>query len=178
MLKLYWKYLQKRKLEELKMQIRLAGGTVPDDEPSKDARKKAEERLQNPLKDFPCDIKYLSPDMCRHKVDISRKYYGKISKEKVWDDFRTMACLGKHSLVAKRCSMNDTLWSRYLKHGDALTLDDVKRMILFDAKRRELYPPDYRGTGEEPPPVEYLEKLKSDGRLEPIHNELNEIARV
>ena len=162
------------------MRIRLAGGTVPDDDETerKDARKNAEERLQDPLKGFPYDIEYLSPNLCRHKVDISRKYHGKISKEKVWDEFRTAACLGKHSLVARRCSMNDTLWSRYLKYGNILTLDDVKRMILFDAKRRELYPPDYKGMGVEAPPVEYLDELKAKGRLKTIYNELGEIARV
>jgi hypothetical protein len=152
---------------------------VPDDsgaDPST-AKKEAEERLNNPLKNFPNDIKYFSPDMCGNKIAISNKYHGKIVKEKLWDKFRADACLGKYSDVAKRCSMNDVLWGRYVEHGDILTLNDIKQMILFDMKRKELYPPDYKGDGSESPPVEYLEKLKADGKLDKIQNELDVIAR-
>lgn len=163
----------------MKTKIRLAGGTVPGDEADPNvARKEAEERLQNPLKDFPYDINYLTPALCKNKIEISGRYKGRIAKEKIWDKFRADACLGKHSIVAKRCSMNDVLWDRYTKYRDVLTLNDIKRMILFDAKRRELYPFDYKGTGEEPPSVEYLEKLKSDGSLERIYSELDRIAKV
>lgn len=156
------------------------GGDV-DEHADKDiaaAKKDAEERLKNPLKDFPYDIEYLSAHACRQKIEISQRFKGRMAKNKVWDNFRMGACLGKHGIVAKRCSMNDVLWGRYLKYGDKLTLEDIKRMILFDAKRRELYPPDYRGDGEEPPPVEYLEQLKREGRLDKIYNELDEIGRV
>ena len=153
---------------------------MPDDSEvdSETAKKEAKEKLKNPLKDFPNDIKYFSPDMCGNKIAISNKYHGKIVKEKLWDKFRADACLGKYSDVAKRCSMNDVLWGRYVEHGDKLTLDDIKRMILFDAKRRELYPPDYKGSGAEPPPEDYLDKLKADGKLEAIYGELDNIAKV
>ena len=173
--------MQRRKLEELKMQIRLAGGNPDNDDidiNKESGKKEAEERLKNPLKDFPDDIRYLTPDMCGNKIDISNKYHDKMAKEKIWDRLRADACLGKHGVVAKRCSMNDVLWSRYVEHGDKLTLDDIKRMILFDAKRRELYPPDYKGSGAEPPPEDYLDKLKADGKLEAIYSELDNIAKV
>jgi len=74
--------------------------------------------------------------------------------------------------------MNDTLWSRYIRHGDKLTLEDIKRMILFDVKRRELYPPDYKGEGNEAPPSEYLKELKSKGKLEEIYGDLDRLGRV
>lgn len=176
MLKLYHKYLEKRKLEELKMQVRLAGGTVPEDEEDLEtAKARAEEKLHNPMKDFPNDINYLSLDACKRKVEISAKFEGKIEKDKIWDMPRMNACLGKYGIVAKRCSMNDILWDRYLQHGDALTIDEIKKMILFDAKRRELYPQDYNGTGEEQPPQEYLDKLKAEGKLDAIYKELDRI---
>lgn len=172
--------MQKRKLEELKMQIRLAGGD-PDkgnhEDIADNKKREAEERLKDPLKDFPNDIRYLTPEMCQNKIDISNRYTGRIAKEKVWDKFRAEACLGKHGIVAKRCSMNDVLWSRFAEHGDKFTLDDIKKMILFDAKRRELYPPDYKGDGTEPPPQEYLDKLRKDGKLETIYAELNNLSK-
>lgn len=165
------------------MQIRLAGGNPDDDDEdaadiSNNRKREAEERLNNPLKDFPNDIKYLTPDMCENKISLSNKYKDRMAKAKVWDKFRSEACLGKHGIVAKRCSMNDVLWTRYLEYRDKLTLDDIKKMILFDAKRRELYPPDYKGDGTEPPPEEYLDKLKSEGKLEEIYSKLDEISKV
>lgn len=176
---MYWKYLQKRKLSELKMQIRIAGGTLPEDNNDLcSSEKEALERVKNPLKDFPYDIKYLSQSECKSKVEISARFEGKIPKEKIWDKFRGDSCLGKHGIVAKRCSMNDVLWERYVKHGDALTLEEIKRMIRFDVKRRELYPPEYKGVGDEQPPAEYLDKLRKDGKLEAIYNELDTIAKV
>jgi len=161
------------------MQIRLAGGTVPEDTEAelKSAEEEAMERLKNPLKDFPNDIKYFSANECISKIEIGGRFKGKIAKEKIWDKKRMNACLGKHGIVAKRCSMNDTLWARYTKHGDSLTLDIIKQMMKFDAKRRELYPPNYKGTGEEQPPAEYLEELKSSGKLDTIYKEMNELSK-
>jgi len=162
------------------MQIRLAGGTVPEDDETelKSAEKEAMERLENPLKDFPNDINYFSMNECISKIGISGRFQGKIAKDKIWDKKRMDACLGKHGVAAKRCSMNDVLWSRYVKHGDSLTLDIIKQMMLFDAKRRELYPPNYKGSGEEQPPAEYLEELKAAGKLDAIYNEMNELSIV
>lgn len=161
------------------MQIRLAGGTVPDDETDPEsAEKDAMERLENPFKDFPNDIRYFSASECQSKVEISAAFKGKIAKDKIWDRKRMDACLGKHGVVAKRCSMNDVLWSRYIEHGDAITLDAILNMMKLDAKRRELYPPDYKGTGEEQPPEEYLKELKAAGKLDKIYSELSQLAKV
>lgn len=173
--------MQKRKLRELKDQIRLAGGAVEDEDgktPADIAREEAEAMAKDPMRGFPNDIRYFSREACEKKVGISEKYKGRMLKEGIWDLFRTEACLGKHGLVAKRCSMNDVLWRRYLKYGDMLSLGDIKKMILSDMKRRELYPPGYKGTGKEPPPVEYLEKLRSEGKLEQIYNDLETIGRI
>jgi len=87
--------LQKRKLEELKTQVRLAGGgEIKDDEANEKAREEAEQRVKDPLWKFPHDIKYLSVKSCKDKIRISERYQGRILKEKVWDDFGLMHVLG------------------------------------------------------------------------------------
>ena len=175
---MYWGYLQERKIEEVKNQIRMLGGNVDDENETVSEEEKAMKNLDNPLKGFPNDIEYFSKKKCLDKIDISNHFGDKIVPEKRWDQFRMEACLGQHGLVAKRCSMNDVLWERYIKYGDKLTLNDIKKMVMFDIKRRELYPPDYKGTGEEPPPADYLKKLKKEGRLDTIYKELNSIGSM
>ena len=159
----------------------MLGGSVDDEESDEERvgkEKETVDKLANPLKDFPDDINYLTKKQCLDKVDVSNRFGEKIQKEKRWDQRRMEACLGKHGPVAKRCSMNDVLWGRFLEYGEKLSLSDIKKMVMFDMKRRELYPPDYKGTGEGTPPVEYLKQLKKDGKLEKIYQELNEIGKM
>jgi len=177
MLKLYWSNLQKRKIEELKIRIKMLGGQINEgDEDKGEMEEDVKARLADPLKDFPDDIKYLNERQCKAKIGITNRFGGRMAEEKRWDERRMRACLGKLGPVARRCAMNDVLWGRFLKYGDSLTLDDVKRMVFFDIKRRELYPPDYRGTGEEPPPEEYLAALRAQGRLDAIYSELDRLS--
>lgn len=157
----------------------MLGGHVEDSEEERVGKeKKALDMVKNPLNGFPNDIKYFNKKQCLDKIDISNRFGDKIREEKRWNQFRMESCLGKHGPVAKRCSMNDVLWGRFLKYGDKLSLDDIKKMIMFDMKRRELYPSDYKGTGKEPPPVEYLKQLKKKGKLDKIYKELNALGKL
>lgn len=156
----------------------MLGGSVDDktDQEIIDEESKTKEMLKHPLAGFPDDIRYFTKKQCRDKITITKRFKGRIAKESRWDEYRMEACLGEHSLVAKRCSMNDVLWGRLMAHS-GLLLEDIKKMVMFDIKRKELYPPGYKGVGREPPPVEYLKQLKSEGKLDEINKELNEIMR-
>lgn len=175
LLKLYWKYLQERKVEEIKQQIRMLGGKVEDEKTLKNKKEMAERKVKDPLADFPNDIEYLTESQCKEKVNISQRFGKKWPHEKIWDTYRMQACSGRFGLVARRASMNDTLWGMWMKAvslGKGLTLDDLKKRIKFDYARSKLYPPDYSGDGSDPPPQEYLEKLKARGELAKIYAEM------
>lgn len=174
-MKLYWRYLQERKVEEIKQQIRMLGGKVEDEKTLEDKKRLAERKVRDPLADFPNDIEYLTEFQCKEKVNISQRFGKKWPPKKIWNTYRMQACLGKLGLVARRATMNDTLWEMWLRAidlGKSLSLDDLKKRIKFDYARSKLYPPDYTGDGSEPPPQEYLEKLKARGELAKIYAEM------
>ena len=176
---MYWKYLQERKLEELKRQIRLLGGKV-DEKTLEQKEMEAKNRLIDPLFNFPNDVDYLDERQCRQKIGVSGKFGAKWPKQKLWNEYRMRACLGEYGVVAKRASMNDVLWEMWLmafEKGEELTLDDLKERIKYDLARRKLYPDDYMGDGSEPPPVEYLEKLRARGELAKIYAEMEGVGR-
>jgi len=114
------------------------------------------------------------------KISVSRRFGSKLAPEKRWDKERGDACLGRYGAVAKRCSMNDKLWGIYQKakrKGIALTLEEVKKMILLDIKRSKLYPPGWRDDTVSPPEW-YLEELRKKGLLEKILKEIDEVAKA
>jgi len=179
LLKLYWKYLQERKLEDLKRQIRLLGGRV-DEKTIEQKEAEAKKKLIDPLWNFPEDIEYFDGVQCRQKISVSNRFGLNWPKEKLWNDYRMNACLGKYGIVAKRASMNDVLWGLWLtayEKGKELLLDDLKKRIKYDLIRRKLYPDDYMGDGSDPPPVEYLKKLKEQGSLFKIYTEMAEAVK-
>lgn len=182
MMLLYWERLQKRKLKELRLNAVLWGAKIslPDDDEDEEQRYEyAVRKSRDPLMDFPHDVVYFTAEQCDRKISVTRALGAKLPPEKRWDHYRKEACLGKFGIVARRCSMNDRLWSvwlRTLETGARLGLDEVKRMILVDLKRSELYPPGWRDDTAEPPPW-YLEELKRTGKYGRIMKELDELAR-
>lgn len=137
-------------------------------------------KLQSPLDDFPNDITYLNEEDCEVKIRLTNDPKLPLPFEQKWDKYRKLCCIGKYGDAARRCSMNDTLWGRYLKAMEAgrpLTLPVIKSMVEFDMARRELYPKDYTGNPDGNPPVEYIEKLKATGEYTEIIRKLDSISR-
>ena len=170
--------MQERKLQEIKMQAAFAGVNLDDKKPKN--KKDAEDRLKSPLKNFPDDIEYLSANDCDVKIRITNDPKLPLAMEQKWDSYRKDCCTGKYGRAPKRCSMNDVLWGRYLKSveaGKPLIIDIIKIMVEFDMVRRELYPKDYKGHPEEPPPEEYLKELKSSGKYIGILQKLDNLSK-
>jgi hypothetical protein len=179
MMMLYWTKLQERKLDELKMKAALAGVDPRTLDDPEDKREEVEAQIADPLKGFPNDIDYLDEKSCNVKVQLSERSKS-LSIEKRWDEYRKRCCLGKLGPAAKRCSMNDVLWMRYAESvakNAPFTLEQVRANIEFDVARKELYPPDYKGTGAEPPPQDHINRLQSEGRYLEIIQKLDEISR-
>jgi hypothetical protein len=177
---LYWRCMQQRKLEELKLQVRMAGGKIEDEEENNTRKRQAEAWQHDPLAGFPDDIEYFTRGQCQNKIAISKRHGEKWPPGMLWDTYRMNACLGNHGRAARRCAMNDVLWERYcqaVQKGSPLQLETVRRMVLVDTLRRKLYPPDYRGGGEEPPPAEYLEALKQSGEYAQIMMQIDHAMR-
>lgn len=161
------------------MQAAFAGVNLDDKKPE-DKKKEAEERLKNPLKNFPNDVKYLSANDCEVKIRLTNNPKLSLSQEQKWDIYRKDCCIGRYGEASRRCSMNDVLWGRYLKSievGKPLILDIIKVMVEFDMVRRELYPKDYKGSPEEIPPEEYIRELKSSGKYIEILQKLDNLSK-
>jgi hypothetical protein len=136
--------------------------------------------LKDPLKDFPNDIDYLSEKDCEVKIRLTNDPKLSLPFEQKWDDYRKDCCIGKYGAVPRRCSMNDTLWGRYLKSveiGKPIALEAIKIMVEFDMVRRELYPKDYKGHHEETPPDEYIQELKLSGKYIEIIQKLDTLSK-
>lgn len=130
--------------------------------------------------DFPDDVDYLDEKHCDTKIRLTADPKLALPFEQKWNSYRKDCCLGKYGKEARRCSMNDTLWGRYLNSVEAgrpLTLGVVKNMIEFDMIRRELYPKDFRGTSNEAPPQKYINELKSSGKYTEILQKLDAISK-
>lgn len=169
--------MQKRQLKELKIQASLAGIVFEDENDSAKKRKAVEDRIKDPLKNFPNDVVYFNVRDCDSKIRLSQKLK-KRPIEKQWDEYRKECCLGNYGIIARRCSVNDVLWGRYLKikkAGAALTLDQVKAMVEFDIVRRKLYPANYKGTGSDSPPKDYVKELQKSGEYTKILQRLDDI---
>ncbi len=169
--------MQKRQLKELKVQASLVGIIVEDEDASAKKRKAVEDRIKNPLKDFPNDVVYFNARDCDSKIRLSQKLK-KRPIESQWDEYRKECCLGNYGIIARRCSVNDVLWGRYLKikeAGAVPTLDQVKAMVEFDIVRRKLYPANYKGTGSESPPKDYIRELQKSGEYTKILQRLDGI---
>ena len=171
--------MQKRKMQELKIQASLFGIEFPDEDAAAKKRKAVEDNIKDPLRDFPNDVVYCGVKDCDTKIRLSKKLK-KRPLECQWDEYRKECCLGNYGIVARRCSVNDVLWGRYLsvkEAGAVLSIDQVKAMVEFDIVRRSLYPPNYKGTGNDSPPKEYIEELKGSGEYIKILQKLDDITR-
>jgi len=170
-------------LQELKTQAAFAGINLDEDKSEGDPEEKlnrAKDKLKDPLRDFPNDIDYLNAADCEVKIRLTNNPKLKLPFKQKWDTYRKDCCLGKYGNVAKRCSMNNTLWGRYLTSAEAgrpLPLDAVKAMVEFDAIRRELYPKDYKGHPDADPPKVYIEELKRSGKYTDILQRLNTLTQ-
>ena len=171
--------MQKRKLREFKVQASLAGIVFEGEDDSAKKRKAVEDSIKDPLKDFPNDVIYFSARDCDSKIRLSQKLK-KRPIESQWNEYRKECCLGNYDIVARRCSVNDVLWGRYLEIKKAVavfTIDQVKAMVEFDIVRRELYPANYKGTGSEPPPKDYVKELQKSGEYTKILQRLDGITK-
>ena len=113
------------------------------------------------------------------KMAFCHRFWNKIKPETRWDQERGGACLGKYGVVARRCSMNDKLWGIYQdskKRGISLTLDQIKKMITIDIKRSKLYPPGWTDDTANPPDW-YLDKLRTEGRLDQIFADIEQATK-
>ncbi len=147
---------------------------------SKTKLEEAEAKLSDPLSAFPNDVDYLDEKHCNIKIRLTTDPKLALPYNQQWNDYRKDCCLGKYVQEAKRCSMNDTLWGRYLnaiEAGRPLTLDAIKNMVEFDMVRRELYPKDFKGDPNENPTPEYINKLKQSGKYTEILQKLNVISK-
>lgn len=174
---MYWWYMQKRKIREAEDQIRLMWGEVPSDKAKASMEKKelAEKWQEDPLYGFPDDIGYLDSRHVGIKLRITKRFGEKLAPEKRWDQERADSCLGKRGVVARRCSMNDALWEKWrqsITEGNPLRLETVRKMVQCDILRSKLYPPGWTDD-KSPPPSEHLEKLRQEGKLEPIYTEID-----
>ena len=179
-IKLYWKYLKKLQFKELENQAIVLWGYNPK-KAKQDQRKRqmAEKWQEDPLYNFPNDIEYFSMQEAEQKIAVSRRFGEKIKEESRWDKKRGEACIGRYGVVARRCSMNDKLWGIWKESkqkGINLTLADIKRMILIDIKRSQLYPPGWTDDTASPPDW-FLEKLRGEGRLDGILKQIDEATR-
>jgi hypothetical protein len=113
--------------------------------------------FDEPLRRFPYDIDYFSPEQVHKILGFSTYALNQAIKTKrqfatrndailftrrLWDKPRADACLGS-DIVAKRCSMNDELWRRYTglkQQGKTLDIDTVRRWVEQDMIKAELYP--------------------------------------
>lgn len=178
LLKLFWANLQKRKVQEFKIQAALQGIKLPDKDEAAEKRKAIEENIKDPLRSFPNDVTYITAQDCDSKIRLSQKVKTR-PQESQWDKYRKECCLGNYGVVALRCSINDVLWGRYLQIKEAgaeLRLDQVKAMVEFDIVRRQLYPVGYKGTGNESPPTAHIETLKKTGEYTKILQKLDAIS--
>lgn len=175
---MYWANLQKRKIQEFRIQAALQGIKIPDGDEAAKKRKAIEENVSDPLKSFPNDVVYLTARDCDSKIRLSQKLKNR-PQESQWDEYRKECCIGNYGVVARRCSINDTLWGRYLQIREAdgeLKLSQVKAMVEFDIARRQLYPVDYKGTGNESPPAAHVAALKKSGEYTKILQKLDGIS--
>jgi len=145
-------------------------GRFPDDKDSSDKEVRAKAKARDPLAFFPKDVQYFTEKQCR---DVQRHYdkclaiyekRGDIERaraigKKRWTEDRVNACLG-HDVVAKRCSMNDHLWEKWLESGGSLTLKQVRGLIEFDVARSVLYRPTDDPDAQ--PSPEYVKTLDPD----------------
>lgn len=123
----------------------------------------AKELIENPLKDFPHDIDYLSEKDIADKVKQSNFM---MQKEKskpgtirpdilaaAWDPARVQAARGQSNAtkvdpdVAQRAAQNDVLWvwfNEMTAAGVRVTMELLKERVHLDVVRSKLYPtPDY-----------------------------------
>lgn len=167
--------MQKRKVQELKIQASLLGVEFSDKDATKKKKEEVEATIEDPLRNFPNDVVYRDAKDCDAKIRLSQRLDRPIECQ--WDIYRKECCLGQYGIVARRCSVNDVLWGRYLKIKETenvLTLNQVRAMVEFDIIRRQLYPPDYNGKGEESPPEEYIAELKKTGKYIEILQKLDD----
>ncbi len=179
-IKLYYHYLQKSIFNELERQATIQWGYDPKKKELQAVQKElAEKHQQDPLYGFPNDIIYFNGQQISNKVAVSQRFWHKLKPEARWDRDRARACAGKDQ-VARRCSMNDKLWSIW-RLSEArhvrLTLKDIKKMILIDVARAKLYPPGWTDS-EVSPPQEHIDTLRQEGKLEGILKEIDDATRA
>lgn len=145
----------------------------------KTQRKMAEIWLADPLFGFPNDIIYMTKQQVQQKLAFNRRFGKRIAEASRWDVERAEACLGRHGIVARRCSMNDKLWMIFKaakRRNVTLSLAGVRKMINLDIKRSKLYPSGWQND-RMPPPQEWLDKLRAEGKLGGILKEIEEASK-
>lgn len=81
-------------------------------------------RIKKLMDNFPYDVTYPNKDSISTMLHIS-----KTSSKAPWSKERANACLGFHGDAAKRCSVSEILWKKYViytQQGMDVTLQRVK----------------------------------------------------
>ena len=179
--KLYRHYMQRRIFKDMERQATAMWGYDPKAKGRALKQKQlAEKWLEDPLYGFPNDIEYFTRKQIGDKIGITKRFGNRMAPERRWDEVRARACIGRMGAAARRCSMNDKLWSiwnRSRAKGVTLTLETVKKMIRIDIKRSKLYPPGWTDDSVSPPEW-YLDELRKKGMLDGILSAIDEAART
>ena len=134
-------------------------GKLPGDDEAKASatKEKVEQKIKEPLRDFPDDVEYFDGTQVGEQMEQS-KFFDTIKKDRPehfkWTQKRADACLGKSGKVAKRSSMNDILWGRYLwykEQGSEMTLEMLEGLVRYEMLSQQM-----AAAGEDEAKVEEL----------------------
>lgn len=144
--------VMQHKVEEVKIIGGFLGASFEDDADPDKTPEEIAMRANDPLYDFPHDVRFYTPAEVekfreRSKVVFEKNIAGKLplterQKNALWDEVRYQAALGD-DLAAKRAAQVDPLWVKYTdwkkEHGHC-SLDRVRWFIEIDIARSKLYP--------------------------------------
>lgn len=112
-------------------------GKWPNDEQV--TKEEVTHKIEDPLKDFPHDVKFFTESQMlklKEAAEMQSKHFkNPLPPHRMWTPERIKACRGEFGIVPRRCSVNDSLWGRYLDYknrGIEMTLDLLRVIMKTD----------------------------------------------